>query len=209
MTTFANRAELRTGIFAHLGFVGGEIADSIGNQWIGLCEADINRRLRLSPREETVDITLDAGKDCIVPPAGFRQIRDLYLDGTPRRRVLVRDISQVRAMQAVVASGKPRYVAVKGNTTSNRVLVFGPAADVAYTGLLTYWKEVELTSDTDTNEILTEHPDIYLYGSLMHAEGYMGNDPRIPVWEDQFLEAVTGAGLANTADQQSDRGAAA
>jgi hypothetical protein len=39
-----------------------------------------------------------------------------------------------------------------------------------------------LSASNTTNWLLTLAPDLYLYGSLLEAAPYIGNDERIPVW---------------------------
>jgi hypothetical protein len=41
------------------------------------------------------------------------------------------------------------------------------------------------------NDILTEAPDLYLYGALYESAPYLEHDERIPIWEDFFEKGVT------------------
>lgn len=43
-----------------------------------------------------------------------------------------------------------------------------------------------LTSQNTTNWLLTSHPDVYLYASLVEAAPYIKDDPRIPVWLENY-----------------------
>lgn len=203
---FSSRAELRTAVLAWLGFVNGEIADSTVNRWIALCEADLNRRVRSLSRQETADLVISSGSDIVDRPAGFRQLVDLYLNTSPRQRVLLRDIAAVRAAQAAMAAGPPKFVAVKGDSTFDHALIFAPVPDAVYTGKITYWRQISLSNDDASNSVLEQHSDAYLYGTLIHAEGYIGNDPRIPTFEDLYLEAVASIQLAEKANEKTDQG---
>lgn len=40
------------------------------------------------------------------------------------------------------------------------------------------------------NPIITEHPDLYLYGALVEAAPYLMHDERLPMWEARFQQAV-------------------
>ena len=56
---------------------------------------------------------------------------------------------------------------------------------------ISFYGSFDVLSDTTTtNPILTMYPQIYLWGSLLQAEGYIGNDPRIPLWLKSYLGAV-------------------
>ncbi len=43
---------------------------------------------------------------------------------------------------------------------------------------------------SETNWFLTAHPDVYLYGSLVHSMPYMPGDERLPVWSDLYNKAL-------------------
>lgn len=47
-----------------------------------------------------------------------------------------------------------------------------------------------LTSQNTTNWLLTSHPDVYLYASLVEATPYIKDDPRLPVWLDNYNTRV-------------------
>ena len=47
---------------------------------------------------------------------------------------------------------------------------------------------VDGTNTTET--MLTENPDIYLYGALLEAEPFIMNDERVPLWMQGFSQAV-------------------
>lgn len=47
-----------------------------------------------------------------------------------------------------------------------------------------------LTSQNTTNWLLTSHPDVYLYASLVEAAPYIKDDPRIPVWLENYNTRV-------------------
>lgn len=43
---------------------------------------------------------------------------------------------------------------------------------------------------TDPNWLLTAHPDIYLYGTLVEAAPFLKDDARVPVWEARLQDAI-------------------
>lgn len=43
---------------------------------------------------------------------------------------------------------------------------------------------------TDPNWLLTAHPDIYLYGTLVESAPYLRDEERLPVWEQRYQDAV-------------------
>ena len=42
-----------------------------------------------------------------------------------------------------------------------------------------------------TVELITNHPDIYLFGALVEAEPYLKNDERMPLWTSRLEQALT------------------
>ena len=57
-----------------------------------------------------------------------------------------------------------------------------------------YYKKLDALSDSSpTNDILTNYPDIYLFGSLAEAELYLKNDQRAGLWDQRFLAGIRGA----------------
>jgi len=44
----------------------------------------------------------------------------------------------------------------------------------------------ELTTSATTNWLLTKAPDLYLYGSLVHASPFLMDDQRIPTFASMY-----------------------
>ena len=67
-----------------------------------------------------------------------------------------------------------------------------------------YYARVPALTDVETfNWILTEYPDIYLYGSLVHAAPYLADDQRITVWAALYQSAVDALNQDNTKSRVS------
>jgi hypothetical protein len=72
-----------------------------------------------------------------------------------------------------------------------RSLVLAPPPASASNLTLTYWQRIPaLGSTMPTNWLLEQHPDVYLYGSLIQAEAYIANDERIGLWKSAHDEAL-------------------
>lgn len=84
------------------------------------------------------------------------------------------------------ATAVPRFYTVLGSSFQ-----FCPVPDATYTGTLVYWTKLTPLSDIATyNWILTNHPDVYLYGALVQAAPYLMDDSRLSVWGQLFVTAV-------------------
>jgi hypothetical protein len=62
-----------------------------------------------------------------------------------------------------------------------------------------YYKALPALSANSTNWLLTAHPDVYLYGSLMQAAPYLKNDERLAVWGSLYTASIADL------NQSSDR----
>ena len=63
-----------------------------------------------------------------------------------------------------------------------------------------FYKNIDALSDSNTTEqMLTNNPDVYLYGALLEAEPFLMNDERVPLWERGVRQVI------NDLQQQDDR----
>lgn len=188
---FSDRLDLRAAVRSELSLTT-EITDSVVDDWIRLCEADLNRRLRVLDRQETTALTIASESSEV--PHGFRGVVTLHLV-SPRLHVRIASEDAVRVMQAVLSGGgPPRLFAVLGDSdlVEGKALVFGPAPDQAYTGRLVYWRSFSTGPGSTADDLLERWPDAWLYGALIHAHTYLGNEPQVPMMEEKYLEAVQG-----------------
>jgi len=70
-------------------------------------------------------------------------------------------------------------------------LQLGPIPGSAQTiEMLFYKKFPALTATAPTNWMITNAPDVYLYGCLLEAEPFIMNDPRVQLWGTAFRQAI-------------------
>jgi hypothetical protein len=70
-----------------------------------------------------------------------------------------------------------------------------PSTDYAEIEII-YYARIPPLAENGSNWLLVKHPDLYLFGSLVHAEGRIGNDQRIVTWKlqlDLALNDITNA----------------
>jgi hypothetical protein len=98
--------------------------------------------------------------------------------------------------------GIPRYYAHVGDSFE-----FYPTPDTSYTGGIVYTAKVPALSISNTsNWLLTEAPDVYLYGSLIQSAPYLVEDARIAVWAGLYRDAVDRLNNASNASKWSGNG---
>ena len=100
-----------------------------------------------------------------------------------------------------VATGKPNFFTVVGNE-----LQFDRAPDSEYTIEIQYYRKAPALSVTvQTNDILTKHPSIYLYGALAQTYFYSQDNEQAQKYTQLFISAIKGA---NKADKKGRYGPA-
>ena len=67
-----------------------------------------------------------------------------------------------------------------------------------------FYKKIAALSVTNTTEaMLTDNPDIYLYGALLEAEPFIMNDERVGLWAQGFQQAVSDLQEQDNKDRHS------
>lgn len=155
--------------------------------FVKLAEAEIKRLVR----RKTVRATLAVSTESTTLPADLAELRSIYPEsGSPWQDAPLQigtpeQVAEVRARHAAV-SGRPLI-----GTVVDGALVVAPTPSQAYTYRITYFQALTaLAADGDVNPILTEAPDIYLYGTLKHAAPFLEHDDRIATWQGLFSDAV-------------------
>jgi len=123
--------------------------------------ADINRDLRIL--EMQASTTLSATSETVTLPNDFMAVESLYVDATPR--LAMQPITDQSMAIRHDSSGKPYYYSV-----INSSLNLMPAPDGTYSLKLRYYtKLADFSGATDTNDVITAHPSLFMYSALRHA----------------------------------------
>jgi len=137
-------------------------------------------------------------------PSDYGMIDSWYHDGPDHYGVIEivtpNQIGEFKRQRGA-ALGRPCYAAL-----SNRNARFYPEPDQTYATTMTYYRIIENLSATNTtNWLLTDAPDLYLYGALVESAPYLKDDSRISLWESQLR---TRAQAFDAAQQDEAIGAA-
>ena len=166
--------------------------------FVEMATARFNRELR-APEMETLSTTA-ADSEYTDLPTDFLQIRSIETNGDRMEYLAPEEF------QAYVAATSTPAVPVY--TIADMSLRIYPAPTVAGTLTLKvlYYKRIpELVNANDTNWLLAAHPDVYLFGSLVEATGFLIDDPRMAVWDSRLQQAMA---LINRRGRQIAQGAA-
>ncbi len=150
--------------------------------FIALFEQDFNKDPRARVQDSVIISTAQIANELTPVPADYVQMQTLAIPGSTTRPEGLELLtpSQIRQYRAFHKSaGEPEYYAIIG-----RQIKLLPVPDQEYTFEMEYFSKVPPLSDTNpTNWLLQQNPDLYLYGSLIHAEPYLKNDDRVATWQ--------------------------
>ena len=203
-------AELQTAVANWLDR--GDLTDRI-TEFIDLTEARMNRVLRLQLMVN-VDTTTLGGAAALVGgtrdyalPSGYLQMLDFTLTTTPITTLSYITPENMNRMWAGSQSGLPQaYTIFSDNSSGTPIpsVKLGPAPDGAYTYSMMFYKKIAALTPANTTEaMLTDNPDIYLYGALLEAEPFLMNDSRVQLWATAYREAVANLQEQDNKDRHS------
>ena len=158
---------------------------------IGLAEDRFNRILNTPDQEART--TLAATTDTVALPADFYEVRNAYLDISPRSRLEPTTLSILEDCYRSDITGNPVAFAIWGQSMS-----IAPTPSAPLSVVLTYKQAIPaLSGDNATNWLLAKHSDLYLAGALCMAALRGWNDERVPLlkaWYDELLSEVNFSG---------------
>ena len=147
---------------------------------------------------ETISTALTAGQYLALPD-NFESARSVRLVTGDNGGYL--KFKAPNQMRKEVTTGRPYFFTVVGNE-----LQFDRTPDSDYTIEIQYFRKATPLSVTNqTNEILTNHPSIYLFGALTAIFAYALDTEQQLKYNQMFISAVKGA---NKADKKGRYGPA-
>jgi len=184
--TISTKAELHTAVANWLNR--SDLTDRIP-EFISLAEAQLNRLLRT--REMLVRSTASATGQYISIPTDYLEMMNIELTSTspPKRLIYITsDRSDDYREQQNNKTGTPDYYTIEGDS-----IQLLPTPDATYTLQLNYYKDITAIAgltDSGYNWLLTSHPDIYLYGTLLQSAPYLMDPQSIGVWGTMYAQSI-------------------
>lgn len=190
-------AELRSAIADWLARPDDPTVAAVAPDLIRLCESRINYGsgepgdplysppLRMRAMETRATTTFTSAY--VTLPADFLELRAIEVNGVPLGYMTPPHFGDIAEAQQ---AGVPRFYTIIG-----RELRLGPAPTVEkpLTAELFYYAKVPALSDANpTNWLLEASPSAYLYGALVEAAPYIGDDQRMALWFSLFAAALKG-----------------
>jgi hypothetical protein len=153
--------------------------------FVQLAQARINRDVRA--REMiTKSASFSITGEYVNLPSDFLEVKHFYLNTSPRQSLEPMDAGGMTDLYT--STDTPKYFSVEGVQFRFSPV---PAATVAAT-LIYYAKPATLATTTQETNVLfpTVAPDLYLYASLLEAESFIQNDPRLATWAQAYERGV-------------------
>ena len=159
---------------------------SVIPDFITLAESKLNRILRLRVMQKRVSTTTTASDAFIDLPSDFLEMVQFFVDSNPNVVLDYVNPTEIELDNLRETSGKPQQYTIMGSEFK-----LNPIPDSVYTLKLTYFGKIPALSDSNTtNFLLSNYPQVYLYGALVEAQPYIMNDERLTTWISLYNEAV-------------------
>ena len=175
-------------------------------EFIALAEARFNRVLRLRSMEAKSTASTVGGQRNLALPGGYIQMRNFQVNSSPLTTLSYVTPEIYDRVWGGSTSGTPKFYTILANEVS-----FGPIPASVMTVEMLYYKKFDNLSvlavaagnDQVDNLLLTDSPDVYLYGSMLEAEPFIMNDERVPLWAQALERAVSDLQEQDNKDRHS------
>lgn len=175
-------AELKTALGSWLARTGDAELTASAGDFVTLFEAFVNRNLRV--RQMTTSTTLTPVSGSATLPSDYLEWVRVTWTGSARRELEYVHPSVLQAYYPDSAAGTPAHFTIEGSTLKIR--------PTDGTGLeFLYVQKVPALSDSaTTNWLLTAHPDLYLFGTLVEANAFIQNPEVAGLWKQRRDELI-------------------
>ncbi|MDE2100268.1 MAG: hypothetical protein KGL39_23660 [Patescibacteria group bacterium] len=154
--------------------------------FIALAEARMNGDIRSRSMETKTSLAVTSGNNIVATPSDMLEMRRIQVIGSPNTVLDYRSPDEIASDYQTGQTGTPQVFTVIGAN-----LELQPIPDAAYTLELSYIQRIpSLSASNTTNWLLTNWPNVYLFGALIQAQPYMINDPRIATFEKFYQDGV-------------------
>ena len=170
--------------------------------FISLAESSINNEIRHWRMETRAETTVDS-QFTGIPTDWLSTIRfHLTTSGTTSL-----DFMSLAAMQTARAARNDAAGTPTNYSLNSSQFELFPTPDTSYSAILMYYAKIPtLSSSNATNWLLTYHPDVYLYGALLHSAPYLKEDARATTWAALYTAAVARVNTASSRSTASGSG---
>lgn len=147
--------------------------------FIQFVESDVNSRLR--HQKMVVRATATSNQEYVQLPADWLEAINIHIvDGAqPLTFVTLNEADRINKQQVITS---PTFYSIMDNALE---IVPAPASNIEIE-MIYYGKIPALSSGNTSNWLLVKAPDLYLYGSLVHAAPYLLDDQRVGMFANMY-----------------------
>ena len=181
--SYTNYSDLQASVAGYLGR--SDLTTEIPD-FIRFAELRLGRELRTRQMLNSATAPTVANDARTALPTDFLEIRDLFIQGNPRRPLTYMSPSAFSRQARADIIGLPVFYTILASEFQ-----YAPVPDAIYTlEILYYAKPTFLSNANVSNVFLANYPDALLYGSLIEAEPYLINDARSQLWATLYDRAI-------------------
>lgn len=119
-------------------------------------------------------------------PTNFLAIRDIAINSDPIQPLTYLSPKTLSEKFPSSTTGKPEYYTIIGDEFQVK-----PVPSTDYTIEISYFARFDaFSADSDTNWLLTNHPQIYLFGALVELFSFIEDDATTAKYESMYQRSV-------------------
>ncbi len=130
-------------------------------------------------------------------PAGFLQMKSLFLQTSPARQLSPVTPEVYNSTYISGGADRPAAYCLEGDC-----LRFGPVPDASYSAAMLFYRKFGALSSA-ANWLMTNKPDVYLFGALLEAAIYFRFDDDAQMYFGLFRSALEGLQNQDAMDRYS------
>ena len=181
--SYTNYSDLQASVAGYLGR--SDLTTQIPD-FIRFAELRLGRELRTRQMLNSATAPTVANDARTALPTDFLEIRDLFIQGNPRRPLTYMSPSAFSREARADIVGLPVFYTILASEFQ-----YAPIPDAIYTLEILYYAKPTFLSDANvSNVFLANYPDALLYASLIEAEPYLINDARSQLWATLYDRAI-------------------
>ena len=168
-------------------------------EFIALAEARFNRVLRLRSMETKQTASTVAAQRNYALPTNYIQMRNFQLNTNPLTTLSYVTPEIYDRLWGGSTGGTPKFYTILADEIS-----LGPIPGSVITMEMLFYKKFDnLSGSVATNWLITNAPDIYLYGTMLEAEPFIMNDERVQLWAAALERGVSDLQEQDNKDRHS------
>ena len=172
----ANYGDLKTAIAA---WTARADLTTVIPDFVALTHADLMRDLRGHLRLQKRDTAFSITGEYVAAPSDFLEVVSFVITSTTQPFAMSFLPNDTANDTYGGVQDIPQHFTLVGSSSNVENFRFSPPPNGTYTATLEYYARLTFfANDAATNWILTDYPNLYLYGSLYHAFKYM-KDPNM------------------------------